>query len=369
MQFTASAGNLLPCLHLALATTESREPIQSLLRISASKGAVDLYTTTGTAGTCATVADAKVKAAGVSLVDAGKFAQSVRECDGDIQFSIKNNNLKMIAGNNEFQLIAAEDSKSFPFKEQVEFGIFSTPLPPFREAIRLCLPAAGTIRQEETRGAMLEPVKKGMRVSAISGKASAGASSLLDCKMDSKELIVTSIEFCKHILALGSGDEEIAVGVDGGTIAVSHRFGYSYFPLLHGKPAPSEAIISKLNLDAKPVMASAGLFAKSVKNVLVMSDKEEAYKGRLLGIKGGVEIYSHTNTAGAARSKLITAGDLTIDSWYNFRSLLDYLSKVGPEEELKLHTVAGKYATALVIQHGNALYYLSGCEPPHDDKK
>lgn len=369
MQFSATAESVMPCLALISDTVDSRDPVKSLVRISVSKGAVDVYSTTGNSGTCVSIPDVSIKAAGVVMVDCAKLVSALRECAGDVHFTIKNSNLKITSGTKEFQIITAVDSKNFPFKEQVEFGVMIVGLQLLREAIRMCLPATNTIRAEDSKGATFESVGKVTRVSAISRNAAAGATSLIKCPSSFAQPIITSMEFCKHIISLGMKDEEIAIGVSGGTISVSHRYGYSYFPILHGKPISSETIVPRLKMDSKFVLASAGLMAKAIRSVLVMSSKDDGNKGRLTGKKGQIAIYAHTNESGAARDTVVTAGDILIDNWYNLRSLLDYISKVHPEEEIGLHTVAKGDDAALVVRHGTSVYYLANCEPPHDKER
>lgn len=105
---------------------------------------------------------------------------------------------------------------------------------------------------------------------------------------------------------------------------------------------------------------------KALRSVLVMSDVDDGSRGKIKGVKGAIEITCHTNESGAARDKVITAGDFAAESWYNIQSLLGYVSKINPEQELALGSF-GEEKPALVIKHEQATYWLAACEPPNDD--
>lgn len=159
-------------------------------------------------------------------------------------------------------------------------------------------------------------------------------------------------------------DEDICIGRNGGLIAISHKWGYSYFPLLNGKPYDVGKITEKL--PKCEVLCVAGLMVKALRSVLVMSDVDDGSRGKIKGVKGAIEITCHTNESGAARDKVITAGDFAAESWYNIQSLLGYVSKINPEQELALGSF-GEEKPALVIKHEQATYWLAACEPPNDD--
>lgn len=363
MNWTCPAESIVPVVNLCLQTVEKKDPVRSNIKIKAAKGGVDFLASSFTSGTCATLEGAKIKNPGELMVNAENFARSVRACDGDIEFSVKNNNLKMICGNKEYQHITSA-SESFPFHEQNNFDTYIVNQAELHEAIRLCVPAVKTIRAEEFKGIVLETRKGRMRISALDRKSAAGSSVIIKTKSKDIEAIIASSDFADCLSSLGAKDQDIGIGIQGGLISISHKWGYSYFPLLNGKPYDVSKITDKL--PKCECLCVAGLLTKTLRSVLVMGDSDDGSRGKIKGVKGAIEITCHTNEVGAARDKVITAGDFKAESWYNIQSLLSYVSKVDPEQEIALGAF-GDEKPALIIKHGQATYWLAACEPPNDD--
>lgn len=366
MKWYCESENIIPLLTMLMQTVDKRDPHKSGIKIVAQKGGVDLYTCNVHAGTCATVCDAVVNAPGEIIVDAEKFARSIRCCEGKISFDIKDTNLRIVSDNKQYQLVAHSQDK-MAFRQQKSFSSISVKRNDLRNALRLCLPAVNTVRADDMKGFTLEVVKKQCRVSVIDRKSAAGAT--VTCKTSSADLapVIVSKEFANCLLSLKEDEEDnstIEVGISGGLAAVSHEYGYSYFPLLNGKPVDVNLILKAL--PECNVHCVAGFLARAIRSVMIMSDGEEGYKGKISGEKGKLKITSWTAESGAARDEIIVAGDFGSAVWYNIRALLDFVSRVQPEQELSLGLM-GKDKPALIVKHLTSVYWLASCESPDDN--
>lgn len=366
MKWHCESENIVPLLTVLMQTVDKRDPHKSGIKIVVQKGGVDLYTCNVHAGTCATVCDAVVNAPGEIIVDAEKFARSIRCCEGKISFDIKDTNLRIVSDSKQYQLVAHATDK-MAFRHQKSFSSISVKKTDLRRALRLCLPAVNTVRADDMKGFSLEVSKKECRVSVIDKKSAAGAT--VTCKTSSADLapVIVSKDFATCVLSLKEEEDDkstIEIGINGGTAAVSHEHGYSYFPLLSGKPVDVNVILKALP-ECK-VLCVAGFLAKAIRSVMIMSDGEEGYKGKLSGEKGKLRVTSWTAESGAAKDEIIVAGDFGNAVWYNIRALLDFISRVEPDQEISLGLM-GKDKPALIVKHMTSIYWLASCEPPDDN--
>ncbi len=373
MQLTARAEDMCAALQVAASVVEKKDPIRSLVKIDAKKGALDFYTVGNKGGHCITVINCKVKTAGIVFVDATSLLNVLRQCEEDTELLIKDNNLEIKNQNYKAKIMTLVDAKAsaFPFKTIKSFDSIECDLQELAAVMKFAVSSAGNLVITEERGIGISPEGKGVRVSAIDSKGALGYTAFVKCKVkDDLAGVISSPGLGQFLMSLSrDGDDDvpvdISIGIDGGTIAVSHPMGYSYFPLLIGKPMESKRYMSLLKLDSPVVCVSAGLLNKAVKSVLLMGDAEEGYKGRMLGCKGKIEVYSYSNSTGAAKNSVITAGDLLCDQWYNFRMLSDFISRIDPEQEIRLHAVKG---TVLVVQFDQSAYWLSPTDAPEGVK-
>jgi len=373
MQLTARAEDMCAALQVAASVVEKKDPIRSLVKIDAKKGALDFYTVGNKGGHCITVINCKVKTAGIVFVDATTLLSVLKKCEEDTELSVKDNNLEVRNQNYKAKIIIVAESKkgAFPFKVIKGFDSIEGDLQELAAVMKYAVSSAGNLVITEERGIGVLPEGKGVRISAIDRNGALGYTALVKCKVkDDLAGVIASTGLGQFLMSLSrDGDDDVPVdislGIDGGTVAVSHPMGYSYFPLLNGKPMETKKYLGLLKLDSPVVCVSAGLFNKAIKSVLLMGDAEEGYKGRMLGCKGKIEVFSYSNSSGAAKNSVITAGDLVCDQWYNFRLLSDYISRIDPEQEIRLHAVKG---TVLVVQFDNSAYWLSPTEAPEGMK-
>lgn len=367
MRFSMDASDLRDMLVLANRTVDRKDPVKSCIKLEARKG-LRVMSTTGHSGSCLS-SKADVNTAGEAIVPASTLLNAVRQCDGDIVVSISNNNLMIVNGKLEFSvLLYNESGKAFPFSEKKALNTYICDLHELMAAMKLISPVADTVHEVDFKGVGLLPDKKGLRIVVMSKSSAAGYTGVVKAKVDSKnepENIIADAELSSLIMSLGSKDTyDIAISVDKSSVTVHHSRGYTYLPQLSGKPYEPGVILSKLNMDAKPSLVPAGMLAKAIRSVLVMGGKEEDYKGRLTGSNGKLEMSSYSNQHGAAKNSIIIAGDLQVDNWYNFRTLLNNAAAVNPDDELSIHSLPNKHACALVIRKDEHIFWLVSCSAP-----
>lgn len=373
MRFIVDAKEFSDALNLAIHTTDKKNPISSCVKLEAKKKSLRILSTTGFAGSSLSI-KAVVADDGEAIVPADALLKSVRQCEHDTKMAVKDNNMVITNGCKEYKVLMLAKPESFPFSEKKDFGTYTVCLHDIVASMRMILPASDTIRETEFKGVGIEACKEGMRISALSITSGAGYMATVKAKSDKDaQPVIVAPEFATLVISLMSPEKyDLQIGVDKSTVVIKHAKGYTYLPQLTKTPIPAEKYTKFLKLESDPVHAIAGLMAKSVRNCLVMGDKEEGYKGRLQGQKGKILLSSYSNMAGFAKDELIIAGDLTVDHWYNFRVLHGYLSAIVPEDEIRIHTVVkpgdGKFdsSAVLVIRYQDHVFWQVSCGAPEE---
>lgn len=374
MRFLVDAADLVPCAAIAAATADKKDPKLSSVRLEARGKSIIVCSCSFTSGTLASCR-AVVKEDGVAGVDAVNFLKAIRQCDGETEMSVKNNNLNIKCGDQKYSLRLSADVDKLPFRQQTKFDSYSMPLADAKEVLKLCAPATDTIRADDYRGITIDVRDKGakIRFSALASNAAAGATGWVkgSAKEDQPSTLV-SMDFVHAVLATPVGDEErdrLEIGVAGNVVTYKHAYGYSYFSLMSSKPLDTDRLFgafAKMLKENEPssCLIMAGILAGLLRRVLVMADKEEGNKGKITGAKGKLTIYCHTQEQGAAQGTVITAGDFSGESWYNLRYLADYIGRVPADVEVRLTPITHGGKKTLAVNHGHNLYLLSDCEAP-----
>lgn len=368
MKFIVDAGDFCKVVQLAMRTTDRKDPVKSCIKLEAKKG-VRVLSTTGHSGSCLD-AKAQVAVAGESIVPADSFLKALRQCEFDTRIEIKDNNILITNGQLEYKVLTSA-TKAFPFTEKSKFDTYLVDLHEMVAAMKIVEPTTDTVRESEYKGVGLTPEGGSLRLSAMSASSAGGYSSLLKSKGTGEaDGVIIDAALAGLIISLSQEETySLSIGIDRSSIAVKHALGYTYLPQLTARPFEVEKYKKLWKLETKPICVTAGLFAKAVRSVLVMGDKEEGYTGKLVGGKGTIEVSSYSNMTGKARNSVITAGDLEVNNWYNFRTLHGYLSAVAPEEEFKIHTVSKSGSAALIVRYLDHIFWLASCAEPEGVEK
>lgn len=374
MRFLVDAADLIPCAAIAAATADRKDPKLAAVRLEARGKRITVCSCSFISGTMAS-SRAVVKEEGSAGVDATNFLKAIRQCDGETEISVKNNNLTIKCGDQRYSLRLSADVDKMPFKPQNKFDSYSLPLAQAKEVLKLCAPATDTIRADDYRGITIDVRDKGakIRFSALASNAAAGATGWVKGKAkEDQPSTLVSMDFVYAVLATPVKDEEkdlLEIGIAGNVVTYKHAYGYSYFALMSSKPLDTDKLFgtyAKLikEQESSSCLVMAGILSGLLKRVLVMADKEEGNKGRLTGEKGKLTIYCHTQEQGAAQGSVITAGAFSGESWYNLRYLADYVGRVPADTEVRLTPVTAGSKKCLAINHGQNLYLLTDCEAP-----
>jgi hypothetical protein len=369
MHVTVDAGQLRKSLAIARLTAgkpKDGNPLTACVMLIASGGCLDVVTTTALAGSQIAVPGAKTKREGQALVDFAQLVKVVEQCDLDTDLCLDTGHLAVKSGRHDWMVLAAKESehKKFPFRDHAGFDSFTAPLAPLAEAMRLVSTAATMTHESEAKGPGLVAGEGCVRVVVASERSGCGAF-LSSAPAEHKkpwQPVVLSPLFAQLVLELarGAGEgEEIEVGVQSGTASVYHRHGYTYVPLCAAKPADPDKMGKMLRLDGPgDCQAMSGMLASTLKAALVCAG--EGSGGVLDGGRPGeLVVRVAAEGSGKAESKMIIAGAFGAAKRYNVRLLHNYVGKVGPDEELRLHQVVGKHAAALVVRHGPHVFAVA----------
>lgn len=308
---------------------------------------------------------------GSLLVPAETLARAIGKCDYDVDVSFKDNHLYIKNGEQEYKLLTMREDAAFPFREKKDFSHATLELSQLNESMKIILPASDTVRENEFKGIGFTSENGKLRLSSMSATSAGGYSALIDCRAGEFHSCIIERDLADSILALPSKDDmTLSIGFDKASIAIKFVNGYFYFPQLVGMPFDISKYAPLWKLETKPCHVSAGLLAKAISSVMVMADNEDGRRGRILGGNGCIQVYSHSNQCGAAKNKVIIAGDLDCDNWYNFHTLNRYLTAIPPDEEIKVHAAhsENRETAILIVQYKHHVFWLANCFEPDGAK-
>lgn len=364
--FKADARAMVHALSLC-SDTSSRD---GLVKIDAQKGSVTLLSSSGRSGSAIVVADASASKPAVVFVLLRGLASVMQQCEGDVSFSVKNNNLHIVNEPYETKLLlAADPEKTFLYRDYSDQeSKYEVDLEELQSVLKLLAPTTSMITADDCRGVVLSSEDKKLRVySTDAHRSICGYSGTVASSGKGDEPAMVGIDFIRHIQSLKAGDR-VSIATGKNAVVVYSDCGLAYFVQMVIKSRPFQSIAKVFSEKSKPAQVVAGILARALKSVTVLSDPEEGCPGRITFAKKELCIETATTGTGASRSRVIIAGELSIANWYNLKVLRDYVSRIDPEAELNLSTIDRNGFQALIIEHASSVYWIISREQPHAEQ-
>lgn len=370
MRFTSDAKALLAALRIVSQTTDRKDAIKQCVKIESRKGGgVDLFTSSGHNASCYTVPGMSRMENGVVMVNCESIIRCVSQCEGDIDASIKNDNLYLKAGKREYKMVISADPAKLPFREEFDsFDDYMLSMPVLQAAIRINAPSVDQIRRYDRRGITMIPDGKKLRLAAL-GDIAGSMTSIEAHSVADKPVTIMPTDLAKYIVSLPSQKDPVGIGIDKNVVTFQHQYGYCYFAQLAGKPEDIKKFDKIIGMRSGAVVATTGILVRGIQSVLVMGDEDEGSKGRITGAKGVIRLMTYTPERGAARDEVIVAGDFSGEAWYNLRTLLSFLRGIPADAEIKISRAVKDRWAALVTEYESTIHWLVNSEPPYDTGK
>lgn len=370
MRFTSDAKVLLAALRTVSQTIDRKDAIKSCVKIEARKGGgVDLFTSSGYSASCYTVPGIAKADSGVVMVNCESLMRCVGQCEGDLNVSLKNDNLILQSGKREYKMVVSADPAKLPFRDEFDsFDDYLLDLSILQAAIRISTPSIDQIRRSDCRGITLIPNGKRLRL-AVLGSIAGSITSVDAHSVADKEPVIMPGDMARYIGSLPSQKDPVGIGIDKTVVTFQHQHGYCYFSQLTGKVDDVGKFDKIIGLRSGAVLATAGILVRGVQSVLVMGDEDEGDKGRVTGGKGVIKLMTYTPERGAARDEVIVAGDFSGEAWYNLRTLLSFLRCIPAEAEIRISRAVKDRWAALVTEYDQTIHWIVNSESPYDTGK